>query len=252
MKKPIIASNWKLYKNREEALDFLEQLAAGVDAEDLSENFLFFPPAMHIGIFSLVDFGSDFNFGPQNIYSQIEGAFTGENSVTTAKSYGAKYALVGHSERRQLFAETNETCNQKLKLCLSEEVTPVYCIGETLAERQANKTLNVLEEQLEKGLAQLQIKPKNIMIAYEPVWAIGTGKVATSTQAGEAHDFVRSWLTKKFGETTAKSTPILYGGSVKPENSAELSEQKNIDGFLIGSASLKVESLIGIYQNAQS
>jgi triosephosphate isomerase len=254
VKRPIIASNWKLYKDRDQAIDFLEQLTAEVEADDLNSHFLFFPPAIHLNLFDdgeyASDFTGEFNFGPQNVYHQKEGAFTGENSVIAAKSYGAKYALIGHSERRQLFGETSETCAKKIAVCLEEQLIPVYCIGETLAEREAGATLKILDQQLSQGIGSLKLAPSKMIIAYEPVWAIGTGKVATSVQAGEAHDFIRDWLTKKFSAEIAKSIFLLYGGSVKPENSKELASQKNIDGFLIGSASLKVESLIGIFNGA--
>jgi len=190
---------------------------------------------------------SNIDLGAQNCYWQDEGAFTGEVSCKMIKDAGAKYVIIGHSERRQFFAETNETVNKKIKAALKNGLTPIVCVGESLSEREADKTFDVLTEQLTNSLKD--ITPDEMLkmvIAYEPVWAIGTGKTASPAQAQEVHKFIRDLLAKLFRTETANEVRIQYGGSVKPENITELMKQPDIDGALVGGASLANDSFAAI------
>lgn len=201
----------------------------------------------------VVDTAADSNIkvGAQNVYWEDSGAFTGEVSAPVIKDAGATYVILGHSERRQFFGDTNETVNKKIKAVLSHDLLPIVCIGETLEEREAGKTMDVVGSQCEGSLAGLTAEEmEKITIAYEPIWAIGTGKTATAEQAQEVHAFIRSWLKEKFGEDLADVVRIQYGGSVKAENTVELLSQSDIDGALVGGASLKVDSFSGIIKNA--
>ncbi len=187
--------------------------------------------------------GSRIGLGAQNVYWEKSGAFTGEVSAPMLKSVGCTYVIIGHSERRTYFGETDETVNKRIFAALSEGLKPIVCIGETLEEREAGKTFEVIKRQVEGGLANLSVEQMaTVVIAYEPVWAIGTGKTATPAQAQEVHAFIRKLLNDIFGQTTAEATRIQYGGSVKPDNAAELMAQPDIDGALVGGASLKVDS----------
>ncbi len=227
--------NWKLNKSPLEAEAFFNDFKKQVDANDL-EHFCIFPTP----VLSQKTSESNINWGGQNCFYETKGAFTGETSASTLKEMGAKYCLVGHSERRQIFNETDQDLNKKVKTVLENEMTPVFCIGETDQERESNKTFDVLNQQLEIGLDGVDFS--KIIIAYEPVWAIGTGKTATPELAAEVHD----WLRER-----ALSSPLLYGGSVKPANAADLYKNENINGFLIGGASLKVEDFVSIYKQTK-
>lgn len=231
--------NWKLNKSPKEAKDFLDEFSALVK-EDEKKSFAVFPQALSAGVFTEQSF---LFWGGQNIYAQSEGAFTGENSVGVLKEMGASYVLVGHSERRSLFGETDQDVNQKSKLAIEKNLRPVVCIGESLEQREKGLVFDVLTEQVEKSLKGLDLN--RAVIAYEPVWAIGTGKTATPKAVGEVH----TWLRDKIENN---ETPLLYGGSVKPANAEELYKIKDVNGFLIGGASLKAESFYQIYQNMKS
>ena len=188
--------------------------------------------------------------GAQDMYWQKEGTFTGEVSGQMLKEVGVDYVIIGHSERRQFFGETNETVNRKVKAALSFGLIPIVCIGENLSQREQGKTFTVIKEQLEESLLDLTAQQaEKIIIAYEPVWAIGTGKVATPEQAQEAHQFIRHLLGKLFNEEASSNCRIQYGGSVKPDNIAELISQQDIDGALVGGASLEVNSFSAIVKN---
>jgi len=185
--------------------------------------------------------------GAQDIYWQDEGAFTGEVSPVMLKDAGCQYVIIGHSERRQFFSETNETVNKKIKAALKVGLTPIVCVGENLQEREANKTFKVIEDHINNGLVDISADDMlKLVIAYEPVWAIGTGKTATGEQAQEVHKFIRDLLKKKYGQEVADSLRIQYGGSVKPENITELMNKPDVDGALVGGASLKVDSFSAI------
>ena len=189
--------------------------------------------------------------GAQDIYWQDEGAFTGEVSPVMLKDAGCQYVIIGHSERRQFFGETNETVNKKIKAALKAGLTPIVCVGENLQEREANKTFKVIEDHINNGLVDISVENMlKLVIAYEPVWAIGTGKTATPEQAQEVHKFIRDLLKKKYGQEAADSVRIQYGGSVKPENITELMNKPDVDGALVGGASLKVDSFSAIVTKA--
>ncbi len=194
---------------------------------------------------------SNITLGGQDLFWEEEGAFTGEISGKMLKDTGAEYVIIGHSERRQFFGETNETVNKKIKAALKAGLLPIVCVGESLAEREKGKTFDVLTDQVKNGLINITSEEmEKITIAYEPVWAIGTGKTASPDQAQEAHKFIRGLLEKIFDKETALETRIQYGGSVKPENTLELINQPDIDGALVGGASLKGDSFSAIVKKA--
>jgi triosephosphate isomerase len=191
--------------------------------------------------------------GAQNMFWEAEGAFTGEVSPQMVLSSGCSHAILGHSERRQFFGDTDETINKKISAALKNDLIPVFCIGETLEEREQNKTFSVLDKQMEMGLIGFSAEAlHSLVLAYEPVWAIGTGKTATSEQAQAVHAYLRQWIEKKFGDLLAKSIRILYGGSVKPDNVRGLMAMPDIDGALVGGASLDPESFSRIVRFNQS
>ena len=194
---------------------------------------------------------TDIQLGAQDIYWQEEGAFTGEVSPVMLKDAGCQYVIIGHSERRQFFGETNETVNKKLKASLKHGLTPIICVGENLQERESNNTFKVIKNHVEGALVDISAEDMlKSIIAYEPVWAIGTGKTATGEQAQEVHKFIRDLLRKMYGEEVATSVRIQYGGSVKPENIVELMGKPDVDGALVGGASLKVDSFSSIVTKA--
>lgn len=240
----VIAANWKLYKSPQQARDFFKSFREKVKPVS-GQEIVFFPSAFALEAVSESLRGSGLKFGAQNAYSKSEGAFTGENSAAIAQEMGASYILLGHSERRALFGESNEQIAAKVALVQSLALTPMLCIGESLQEREAGKTNTVLKEQLRLGLAKAEAQ-KPLVVAYEPVWAIGTGKVATPEQVAETHTAVAG-LLEKFG---FKNVAILYGGSVKPDNAAGLIQQKHVGGFLVGGASLEPDSFAKIIEAA--
>lgn len=248
----IVAANWKMHKNPRETTEFfsafLPKLSASGAARDPAfRKIIFFVPAIDLpaAIESLK--GTHVGFGAQNVHWEAKGAFTGETSPQMLADLAIPFALVGHSERRALFGETDEQTGKKVRALQAVGVTPMLCVGETLEEREANRTSEVIVRQLQAGLAQREAT-KRMLIAYEPVWAIGTGKVATPEQANEAHAVLRKALHAIGGAALADATPILYGGSVKPDNSAQIAKQPEIDGFLVGGASLEVDSFLQLCQ----
>jgi len=252
MRKTIIAGNWKMYKTVNEAIE----LANGLKRElfQLSGpgvDIVLCPPFTALSeVFEVIS-ESDIQLGGQDVYWQEEGAFTGEVSCKMLKDVGCKFVIIGHSERRQYFSETNESVNNKIKAALNCGLTPIMCVGETLAEREKNLTFKVLEGHVVNGLKGLSEEDAlKTVIAYEPVWAIGTGKTATPEQAEEVHKYIRELIKKVYNKEIADGVRIQYGGSVKPENIAELMKQPDIDGALVGGASLKVESFSQIVKKA--
>ncbi|WP_374001425.1 triose-phosphate isomerase [Bdellovibrio bacteriovorus] len=233
--KKIFAANWKLFKSPKETREFFAQFKelAGKTTGEV----VFFPSAISLEAASESLKGSTIKFGAQNAYFQAQGAFTGENSAQVVKDLGGSYILIGHSERRSIFGEGDAWVADKVAFVQGLGLTPMLCIGETLQERESAKTFRVLETQLNLGLAKAD-KTKPVVVAYEPVWAIGTGKVATPEQVAETHTDVYSIL-KALG---FESAPILYGGSVKPDNAAGLIKQPHVNGFLVGGASLEAKS----------
>jgi triosephosphate isomerase len=244
MTKKIFAANWKLHKNPQEAREFFAGFIKQVSIESDRE-IVFFPSAVCLEAAAQSLANTKIRWGAQNSYFEAKGAFTGETSAQTVKELGGQYILLGHSERRALFAETDELIAKKIAFVQGLGLTALLCIGETLEQREAGKTLTVLEEQLRVGLAKAD-SAKALVIAYEPVWAIGTGKIATSEQVAEAHAAIHSMI-QKLGFSAG--TPILYGGSVKPDNSKELLAIRHVDGFLVGGASLEIASFKAICQS---
>ncbi len=238
-RRPLIAGNWKMHKTVAETLAYIEAfkpLVAGVDDRDI----MIAPPFTSLDAAQRVLEGSSIALGAQNCHWEEEGAFTGEISPRMLADIGVSYVIIGHSERRHLFGETDEMIRKKVEAVLRHELIPILCIGETLEEREAGKTLSVLEKQLKEGLKDFSAGDlKDLVIAYEPVWAIGTGKTATPEQAEEAHAFCRRILAEMFDADFAEKIRILYGGSVKPENIVGLMARPDIDGALVGGASLK-------------
>ncbi len=250
MRKRIIAGNWKMNTTADEALKLATEIKARLTGFNHAE-LLICPPYINLAQVSKVVNKSVIKIGGQNLYYEQSGAFTGEISGQMLKSVGCDYVIVGHSERRALFGETDELVNRKLKAALDSELIPILCIGEQLEDRDAGLTEKVLEKQLDGSLKEFPTDwMEKIVIAYEPVWAIGTGKTATPEQAEEAHRFIRDKLSQEFGDQIAEGLTILYGGSVKPDNSDSLFAEENIDGFLIGGASLKAESFERIAHSA--
>ncbi|KYG61524.1 triose-phosphate isomerase [Bdellovibrio bacteriovorus] len=237
--KKIFAANWKLFKTPQETRQFFKAFKE-VSSQSTGE-LVFFPSAISLEAASQELVGSKIKWGAQNCYHQASGAFTGENSAQVVKDLGGSYILIGHSERRSIFGETDTQVADKVAFVQGLGLTPMLCIGETLQERESKKTFRVLETQLQLGLQKAD-KSKPLVIAYEPVWAIGTGKVATPEQVAETHTDVFNILKTLGFETT----PILYGGSVKPDNAGELIKQPHVSGFLVGGASLEPASFAKI------
>ena len=240
MRKPFIAGNWKMYKTIADARALAHGLRSKLDA--LSDrDVVVCPPFTALAAVAQELQGSSLRWGGQNAHWEREGAFTGDISAHMLADLGCTYAIVGHSERRQVFGETDAMINKRMHGTLAAGLTPIVCIGETLAEREAGKTYAVLERQIKESLAGLN-PASTVVVAYEPVWAIGTGQTATPDQAQEAHAFVRKQYAGAYGPPAAQALRVLYGGSVKPDNSKFLMEQPDIDGALVGGASLDVES----------
>lgn len=246
----VVAGNWKMYKNPQQTKAFVDEFL-GLLERDLQKKILLFPSTLCLQTCREALSGSYIQFGAQNCHFEAEGAFTGETSPRTLHEFGASYVLIGHSERRAIFGETDELLSKKVKSAQEFDLTPILCIGETLAEREAGETQTVIKRQLIKGLSLAHLE-KPLILAYEPVWAIGTGKVATPAQAEEAHQFLRSVLHEIGGGKLSTHTVILYGGSVKPDNARELGLQPNIDGFLVGGASLKPTDFAAIAKVSKS
>jgi triosephosphate isomerase len=237
---PFIAANWKMFKTVHEAVVFIKELRGIVNHVGDVE-IVIAPPFTALHAMAEASRNSAIGLAGQNVHWEREGAFTGEISAGMLKDAGAEYVIIGHSERRRLFGETDETVNRKLVASLGAELTPIVCIGETLEERERNETLAVLDRQIKVGLDGLTgVQLAGLVIAYEPVWAIGTGRNATPQQAGEAHAHIRGRLRQWFGGDAADQCHVIYGGSVKPDNIHELITLPDVDGALVGGASLAV------------
>jgi triosephosphate isomerase len=248
--KPFIAGNWKMFKTVPEAVEMVQKLHEASLGLGKAQ-FVVVPPFTALQEVSRALQGSPVQVGAQNMYWEEQGAFTGEVSAPMLKDIGCTYVVIGHSERRQYFGETNETVNHKIKAALNHGLVPIMCIGESLEERETDNTITKVQSQIIEGLKGLEAeKVRQIIIAYEPIWAIGTGLTATPDQAQEVHRFIRSNLAEKHGNDVASCAIILYGGSVKPENSYSLLKEKDINGALVGGASLKAESFAEIAKKA--
>ncbi len=249
-RKPLIAANWKLNFTVEEALKFVAAFTADLKA---AANVDVVIAAPYTALYSLgVTLAeTDYGLAAQNLFWEDSGAFTGEVAGGFLRDVGCSFVIVGHSERRQLFGETDETVNRRLLAALRHGLTPILCCGETLAEREANQTWEVVQRQLTAGLSGIDLAQiRNFVIAYEPVWAIGTGRTATPEQAQEVHGMIRAHLASAYGGATADRTRILYGGSVKPSNARELMAKPDIDGALVGGASLDPKQFAAIVRSA--
>lgn len=243
---PVIAGNWKMFKTRKEAVDMLTALRGEVDNLENVE-VVVCPAFTSLADSAAALQGSTIGLGAQNVHYEDQGAFTGELSTEMLIDSGCSYVIIGHSERRQHFKETDEFLNKKLAKILTTELTPILCCGETLEERESGKVEEVVLGQLKNAMAGLTEESlSRIIIAYEPVWAIGTGKTATPEMAEEVHAIIRKWLAQTYSRSLSDSIRILYGGSVKPDNISELMSQPDIDGALVGGASLEAGSFARI------
>lgn len=246
MRKKIVAGNWKMNTTVPEGVELAKAVVARSAEVPSNVGLIVATPATHLTSVAAV-LNSRVELSAENCADHTSGAYTGEVSAAMVKSCGAKWTILGHSERRQYYGETDEKLVEKTKLALAEGLGVILCVGENLEQREAGKHFDVCEEQIKNVLFNFSAEDmKNIVVAYEPVWAIGTGKTATSAQAEEIHAHIRKVLASKFGEKVAEDTTILYGGSCKPSNAAELFAQKDIDGGLIGGAALKADDFIQI------
>jgi triosephosphate isomerase (TIM) len=250
-RKPYIAGNWKMNLDRARSLDLVKtvkgRLGDGNDRE-----VAFFVPAIYLADVSAVAQGSPLGVGGQNIWYEANGAYTGELAPRMLREVGADRVLVGHSERRHVFHEPDDWMGRKVRAALDCDLLPIYCIGETLDERKHNRTDRVLKKQLEAGFEK--IKPEDahrVTVAYEPVWAIGTGETATTEQVDQTHRMIRKWLGQRMGDEPASHVRVLYGGSVKPDNAKELMAIEFVDGLLVGGASLQAETFLPIIEYAR-
>lgn len=249
MRKNIIAGNWKLNMNLSESIALISELKNSLINRKLNCVLVICPPFTSLETASTLLKDSDIKLGAQNMHYEENGAFTGEISASMLKSVGCSYVILGHSERRTIFGETDELINKKIKKALASELLPIFCIGETLGEREKGIAFDVVKKQIINGLDGISAENvSKIVIAYEPVWAIGTGKTASKEQAEEVHLFIRNLLIELYSTQIADEITIQYGGSVKPDNAIELLSQPNIDGALVGGACLKADSFLAIAQ----
>ncbi len=249
-RKYFIAGNWKMNKTAAEATALINGIKEKIGTQD-KVDVAVCPPFTALDAASKALAGSTIKLGAENMHYEANGAFTGEIAADMLKEFACTYVILGHSERREYFKECNCLINKKVKAVLANGMKPILCVGEKLEEREAEKTLDVVSEQTIKGLEGISAEDaKNVVIAYEPVWAIGTGKTATPAMAQEVHAAIRKILTDLFGADVAESIQILYGGSMKPENADALLAEKDIDGGLIGGAALKADSFVALVESA--
>ena len=245
MRKKIIAGNWKMNMLPNEAINFIDKITPLV--KDTKNEVILCVPYTDLFYALLTAQGTNIKIGAQNMHFEESGAYTGEVSGKMLKSIGVEYVIIGHSERRQYFNETDETVNKKIKAAFANDLKPIVCVGETLEQREANQTQEIITKQTEQALQGLtEEQVQNTIIAYEPIWAIGTGKTATAEDANNAIKSIRKQIEKDFGKTISENIIILYGGSVKSENCSELFSMSDIDGGLVGGASLKVDEFAKI------
>ncbi len=250
MRRPLIAGNWKMNLDRAAALALVDEVVAGAKKFDRVDVVLC-PPFVYLSAVAAKIANSSLALGAQDMSDQANGAFTGEISAAMLLDVGCRYVILGHSERRQLFGETDEIVNRKTKAALAAGLTPIVCVGELLDQRESGQTAAVIARQFAGSLAGLSAEQmEKLVIAYEPVWAIGTGKVATPAQAQEVHSDLRKLIATHYNAAIAQRVRIQYGGSVKPSNAAELLSEPDIDGALVGGASLKGADFLGIVAGA--
>jgi triosephosphate isomerase len=243
MRRNIIAGNWKMNKDLSEAIKLVSELKSMLDGKNLNAEVVVAPPFISLEAVKTIIKDSNIKLSAQNMNNEDSGAFTGEVSASMLKSVGCEYVILGHSERRTIFGESDELINLKVKQALKNNLTPILCCGESLEERETNKTFEIVESQLKTNLKDLSNEQiEKVVIAYEPIWAIGTGKTASPEQAQEVHAFIRNLLANLTNNEIANNITIQYGGSVKPDNSKELLSKPDIDGALVGGACLKADS----------
>ncbi len=251
MRRKVIAGNWKMHNNIKQSLELVSELKELLKEKTPDCDVIICPPFTSLSEVSKQIINTPIYLGAQNMYFEEKGAFTGEISASMLISAGCQYVILGHSERRTIFNESDRIINLKIKKAIESELNPIFCIGETLNERESGITREIVQNQIEKGLAGISASQmRKIIIAYEPVWAIGTGKNATPEQAQEVHVFIRSLIKQKYAEALSENIIIQYGGSVKPDNAKELLSQKDIDGALVGGACLNADSFLGIIDAA--
>jgi len=247
MRKNIVAGNWKMNKTFSEAEELTDQIVVEMENRNLKCELVICPPALYLEMASDYAEESRLKVGAQNVSEHESGAYTGEISAAMLDSIDIKYCIIGHSERRKYFHETDHQLAKKADILLDYGIKPIFCIGEVLEERESNTHFDVVKKQLENGLFHMSSDEfSNVVLAYEPVWAIGTGKTATPEQAQEMHAFIRKLIREKYGNETADEITILYGGSCKPDNAKKLFSQPDVDGGLIGGASLKAGDFLAI------
>ena len=247
MRRKVIAGNWKMNNDIKETQNLLSKLTSGISMDNLNCDVIVCPAFTSLSEAYTLLKDTKIKLGAQNMYFESSGAFTGEISASMLKSVGCEYVILGHSERRTIFSETDELINNKIKKANASGLKPIFCVGELLEEREAGITEKVIEKQIRSGLKDIPAEEMgNIIIAYEPVWAIGTGKTASPEQAQEVHKFIRSLIAEKYGDSISENIIIQYGGSVNNKNAKELLSQKDIDGALVGGASLKADAFIEI------
>lgn len=251
MRRKVIAGNWKMHKDLSESQNLISKLINELGKEDVNCDIIICPPFTSLSEAAGLVKNTKIKLGAQNMHFEDKGAFTGEVSAAMLKSVGCEYVILGHSERRAIFSESDEIINKKIKKALGSGLKPIFCIGETLHQRESGIMNDVLKRQVTEGLQYISKgEMEKVIIAYEPVWAIGTGVTATPQQAQEVHVYVRQLINNIFGEDTAEKLIIQYGGSVKPDNAGELLSQSDIDGALVGGACLEADSFLKIIKSA--
>jgi triosephosphate isomerase (TIM) len=249
MRRKVIAGNWKMNNDIKETQNLISKLTSGVSMDNMNCDVIVCPAFTSLSEAYTLLKDTKIKLGAQNMYFESSGAFTGEISASMLKSVGCEYVILGHSERRTIFGETDEVINNKIKKANAGGLKPIFCVGELLEEREVGITEKVIEKQIRSGLKDIPSEEMgNVIIAYEPVWAIGTGKTASPEQAEEVHKFIRSLINDKYGASVSDKIIIQYGGSVNNKNANELLSQKDIDGALVGGASLKADAFIEIIQ----
>jgi triosephosphate isomerase (TIM) len=247
MRRKVIAGNWKMNNDLKETQNLLSKLTSGLSMDNLNCDVIVCPPFTSLSEAHTLLKDTKVKLGAQNMYYESSGAFTGEISAAMLKSVGCEFVILGHSERRTIFGETDEHINNKIKTASASGLKPIFCVGELLEEREAGITEKIIANQIKYGLKDISAEEMgNMIIAYEPVWAIGTGKTASPEQAEEVHKFIRGLINDKYGASVSDKIVIQYGGSVNNKNAKELLSQKDIDGALVGGASLKAEAFIDI------
>jgi len=251
MRKKIVAGNWKMNNDLSQSVNLISEIKNAVAGKELNAEIIICPPFTSLETASALVKDTNVKLGAQNMYFEESGAYTGEISASMLKSVGCEYVILGHSERRAIFGESDEVINKKIKKALASGLKPIFCIGETLEERESGVTNKIVERQVRNGLTGISAEELElIIVAYEPVWAIGTGKTATPEQAQEVHKFIRNLIKELYSANSAENLTIQYGGSVKGDNAKSLLSQPDIDGALVGGACLNANSFFDIIKSA--